>query len=66
MTQPNICREKNLEKTIKEARLKARKEATKKDDAMDAACDEDLSAVESDFVSSTQDAVAPMAATGGG
>lgn len=53
-----MCREKNLEKTIKEARLKARKEAGKKEDGADAACDEDLQAVENDFHSSTRSAQA--------
>jgi adenine-specific DNA methylase len=43
------CREKNLEKTIKEARLKAKKEAGKKEDSVEIACDEDLGVVESAF-----------------
>ena len=46
-------REKNLEKTIKEARLKAKKEAGKKDDGIENACDEDLNALEADFFSKT-------------
>jgi dynein intermediate chain 2 len=43
------CREKNLEKTIKEARLKAKKEANKKDEGIEAVCDEDLTAIEAEF-----------------
>lgn len=65
-----LCREKNLEKTIKEARLKAKKEANKKDEGGEAACDEDLHAIESEFYSATgaAHAAAPdaAAATGGG
>lgn len=50
-----MCREKNLEKTIKEARLKAKKEANRKDGAADAgaACEEDLDQLEEGFYSGT-------------
>ena len=49
------CREKNLEKTNKEARLKAKKEANRKDGAAEAgaACEEDLDRLEADFYSGT-------------
>lgn len=49
----HLCREKNLEKTIKEARLKAKKEATKKDNGFENACDEDLDKLEADFFDKT-------------
>lgn len=47
------CREKNLEKTIKEARLKAKKEANRKDDRLELACDEDLNKLEEEFYTTT-------------
>lgn len=51
----NACREKNLEKTIKEARLKAKKEANRKEGAAEAgtACEEDLDCLENDFYTGT-------------
>jgi hypothetical protein len=48
-----LCREKNLEKTIKEARLKARKETNRKEERLDLACDEDLNKLEEEFYSTT-------------
>jgi hypothetical protein len=48
------CSEKNLEKTLKEARLRARKEAGKgKDGDSAGACDEDLGALEDEFAAKT-------------
>lgn len=49
------CREKNLEKTIKEARLKAKKEANRKEGTADAgtACEEDLDNLENEFYAGT-------------
>jgi hypothetical protein len=67
-TTLNACtcacrREKNLEKTLKETRLKAKKEANKRDGESAAACDEDLDALEADFYKSTP---APRALEAGG
>lgn len=55
MLEREGLREKNLEKTIKEARLKAKKEANRKDGAADAgaACEEDLDQLEEGFYSGT-------------
>jgi hypothetical protein len=63
-----LCREKNLEKTIKEARLKAKKEANKKDEGIEALCDEDLTAIEAEFQKGSGTSVLgmPAAATHGG
>lgn len=64
------CREKNLEKTIKEARLRAKKEANRKDERLDLACDEDLNKLEEEFYSTTgtqrSAALPPMGPDAGG
>lgn len=62
-------REKNLEKTLKEARLKAKKEANRKDDRLELTCDEDLSKLEDEFYSTTgaqRGAGGAIGAEGGG
>jgi dynein intermediate chain 2, axonemal len=60
------CREKNLEKTLKEARLKAKKEANRKDDRLELTCDEDLSRLEEEFYSTTGTERGISGTTGGG
>uniref|UniRef100_A0A7S3R946 Uncharacterized protein n=1 Tax=Dunaliella tertiolecta TaxID=3047 RepID=A0A7S3R946_DUNTE len=47
-------REKNLEKAMKEARIKAKKEATRKDEVADSVTEEQLRALESEFFSATK------------
>lgn len=52
-------REKNLEKAIKEAKVKARKEAARKDEVADNITEEQLKALEDEFFKSTVDESAP-------
>ena len=49
MFERETLREKNLEKAIKEAKVKARKEAAKKDDLLDTLTDEAMQQLEADF-----------------
>ncbi len=48
-------REKNLEKAIKEAKVKARKEAARKDEVQDSVTSEQLTALEEEFFKLTAD-----------
>ena len=53
MLERETLREKNLEKAIKEAKIKARKEAAKKDDVVDNVTNEDLKRLEEEFFGAT-------------
>ncbi len=52
-------REKNLEKAIKEAKVKARKEAARKDEVQDNITQEQLTALEEEFMKATADDAPP-------
>lgn len=49
MLERETLREKNLEKAVKEAKVKARKEAAKKDDTTESMTDEHINKLESEF-----------------
>lgn len=51
MLERETLREKNLEKAVKEAKAKARKEAAKKDEILDNVTGDDLKKLEEDFFS---------------
>lgn len=53
MFDRETAREKNLEKAIKEAKVKARKEAARKDEVADNVTEEQLQQIENDFMQAT-------------
>ncbi|GAX76954.1 hypothetical protein CEUSTIGMA_g4401.t1 [Chlamydomonas eustigma] len=61
MFERETTREKNLEKAMKEAKVKARKEAARKDEVADNITAEQLQAIEADFMKATSEVEAAAA-----
>lgn len=61
MFERETQREKNLEKAIKEAKVKARKEAARKDDVVDNITEEQLRELEDEFFKATNPEDGPAA-----